>query len=1267
MPDLQRFFTPLFLIAAFIVASAGVSLLIRHRTPLAGWGAALMLAIALDLASYYLVLTNPAPGAVQFWFRILVVTYSFLVGAWLLFILVFSGHSTWVNWRTALLIGAVPVIMGGLVLARPGMNPLWISQGRETLGSLMVLTREMGWFGQLFIAYTFGIGFLSMSLLIQMLPNTNAHFRVATLVLFAGSLAIVVLGLLEATDNNPFAPIATLQVGYAFASLLAFLFVFWLGAGGILPIARVTVFEHVQDGVLVLDRADRVVDLNPAAAQIIGHSGRAAVGKPVAQVWPQGARFLSDQSDAHPFEGEQTFAVNGLEATFDVKISPVVDVSRERMGRAIVLRNVTGRERMEKSLQEHTRELTRTNRLVTALAVVASRLGNTTDSEQVLDVLGTEMRKLGLDCAVVTFDPGGESATIKHLSFDSALVQTAEKLTGFSVKNYVVPRRHWPGNRILTEKAPVWYPNPPEILRRMFPQVPETIARKAFRLLGIQPSGQICILPLLSGERVIGAMPIWGADLQAADSPVLAVFASQVAGILQNAIAYEGKTERATELARSNSMILALSKVASQIDSTSDFAEILETFGAELKKMGMDCMVSRLADDKQSLIIQYVSIKPDVIRWAEKMTGRSLTDLTIPRHRWPTEKVVAEKLVYWDPNLMKGTLNLFPILPESLQRAAMKMAGVKLDDPVCYLPLTNEEDTIGVLAVWGAQLQPQDVPALSVFASQLGTALKNSRLLADESRRTRQLTVLLEASEATSSSLQLDTIFGALASQLLEISGFQSCYISEWDKATDTVHGRIEHARTWWTREKMEAYSLADYSCSKQVLLTGQPVILQGDFEAEEKTWMTELGRTALIMLALQARGKTIGLVELATTKKQQLFDPQVLPDCRAILANAATALIEPLTANHPQELFKLEDALKRAAGAEICSFSEWDRAGNSILTVAVAADIVWPLGQGRSYRPTEDSAWKLALHQGQTSAIVRSEGNESIAVAADSATRIEVESLIIFPLQRGNERIGLVELYDFCHKTRVKPEQIALLRTIADKASYSIEHARLLQLTQQRLDEKTALLKEKEVLLKEIHHRVKNNLQIISSLLNLQSRSVTDLHMLEMLRDSQSRVKSMALVHEKLYGSPDLNRIDFAEYVRSLTSQLLRTYSNAPGAVTLQLNVEEVWLDVDTAIPCGLILTELVSNALKYAFPNGQPGEIGVNVRHGADGQILLHVSDTGVGFPDTIEFRNSPSLGLKLVNTLVDQIGGVVEMDRNGGTEFKISFQGAAPEVRS
>jgi len=209
--------------------------------------------------------------------------------------------------------------------------------------------------------------------------------------------------------------------------------------------------------------------------------------------------------------------------------------------------------------------------------------------------------------------------------------------------------------------------------------------------------------------------------------------------------------------------------------------------------------------------------------------------------------------------------------------------------------------------------------------------------------------------------------------------------------------------------------------------------------------------------------------------------------------------------------------------------------------------------------------------------------------------------------------------------------------------------------------------LREKEVLLKEIHHRVKNNLQIISSLLSLQSNTVADSHTLEILRESQNRVKSMALVHEKLYRSSDLARIDFAEYVRSLTAQLFRTYSTVSGTVALTLNIENIWLDVDTSIPCGLIINELVSNALKHAFPGGQEGEIGVAACDDGDGRILLRVSDTGVGFPAAIDFRNTPSLGLQLVNTLADQIGGVLELNRGRGTEFRIIFKAPAFRTRS
>jgi PAS domain S-box-containing protein len=201
------------------------------------------------------------------------------------------------------------------------------------------------------------------------------------------------------------------------------------------------------------------------------------------------------------------------------------------------------------------------------------------------------------------------------------------------------------------------------------------------------------------------------------------------------------------------------------------------------------------------------------------------------------------------------------------------------------------------------------------------------------------------------------------------------------------------------------------------------------------------------------------------------------------------------------------------------------------------------------------------------------------------------------------------------------------------------------------------ASLREKEVLLKEIHHRVKNNLQVISSLLYLQSKNVKDKGTFGILQESQSRVRSMVLVHERLYQSPDLARIDFAEYIRSLANYLFRSYGVNTNVIQLRLNVDDVLLGVDTAIPCGLILNELVSNALKHAFPDGREGEVRIELR-ADDGQLTLIVSDNGVGLPQDLDFRDTESLGLQLVNTLVEQIEGTIELDRSDGTAFKITF---------
>jgi len=231
------------------------------------------------------------------------------------------------------------------------------------------------------------------------------------------------------------------------------------------------------------------------------------------------------------------------------------------------------------------------------------------------------------------------------------------------------------------------------------------------------------------------------------------------------------------------------------------------------------------------------------------------------------------------------------------------------------------------------------------------------------------------------------------------------------------------------------------------------------------------------------------------------------------------------------------------------------------------------------------------------------------------------------------------------------EPKNPKLIETFVRQASVTLQRL-------QTEDQIKASLKEKEVLLREIHHRVKNNLQIISSLLNLQSRYIKDKQVLHVFKESQDRIKSMVLIHKKLYQSKGLARVDFAEYVRSLIADLFRSYKADYDLITLKTNIDDVFLGIDTAIPCGLIINELVSNSLKYAFPEGGQGEIRIDLHSQKEGKFTLIASDSGVGFPKGLDFRNTESLGLQLACTLVDQLQGTIGLDRTGGTKFKIAF---------
>lgn len=247
------------------------------------------------------------------------------------------------------------------------------------------------------------------------------------------------------------------------------------------------------------------------------------------------------------------------------------------------------------------------------------------------------------------------------------------------------------------------------------------------------------------------------------------------------------------------------------------------------------------------------------------------------------------------------------------------------------------------------------------------------------------------------------------------------------------------------------------------------------------------------------------------------------------------------------------------------------------------------------------------------------------------------------------------------------------------------------------------ASLEEKKVLLKEIHHRVKNNMQVISSLLSLQSRYIKDDNYRDIFKESQDRVRSMAMIHENLYRSENLARINIEKYIQKLVSGLFNSYGIKTGLIISRINVESVMLDIDSAIPCGLILNELVTNSLKHAFPANvvrkfedenreklrfpdsknkdfEGSSIPVNIVHGQTdlkfnspedyGEISIEmlkegnslkmiVGDNGIGFPENIDFKNTESLGLQLVNTLVKQLNGSIELENGNGTKFIIKFE--------
>lgn len=238
----------------------------------------------------------------------------------------------------------------------------------------------------------------------------------------------------------------------------------------------------------------------------------------------------------------------------------------------------------------------------------------------------------------------------------------------------------------------------------------------------------------------------------------------------------------------------------------------------------------------------------------------------------------------------------------------------------------------------------------------------------------------------------------------------------------------------------------------------------------------------------------------------------------------------------------------------------------------------------------------------------------------------------------------------DYVFKNNLTKLVPAIKRAIAERNE-------LEELKRSKIELQNAL-KEKEMLLKEIHHRVKNNLMIISNLLELQSYYVRDKADLNVFRESKTRADSMALIHERLYQSTDLKSIDIGDYIRNLAADIFDTYVIDPDQINLMVHVDDIRLDTNTAIPLGLIINELLTNSLKYAFPNDKKGKITIELNKNDD-KFTLIIKDDGIGFPSDLDYKNTETLGLELVNSLTQQVNGNMELISADGTEFRITFE--------
>jgi two-component sensor histidine kinase len=1117
---------------ALIVA---VRLVLLSRSALNISGAFLLITMVFSLMGYLFQLVFHDLSSVLFWQKIQVLGINFMYPAWLIFILLLTGNRKYICWRL-LVVLFVLSLFPNVVLSTPSICHWFvITNGLIPVGPYNVLDQSLGW-AVLFSTIVATIqGIIGSIILFNQKKRLQSSFIPQFFFLLILPIIPFITIWAEITGNNPIAPLSLFNLSIIPVCAIITHTIFTLRVGEEYNKLKENVVNSMRSAVLILDSSECIQYANPSAYKLLNLPFNLPQKALLSSTLPELEKLVKNIKSK-----KKTGDLIKLgDFVFDIDVKTTVDWRGETINKMIVLSNITEREELEKTIIDHNKTITHTNELLSGLAEVNLHIQRTNNPEDMFGILDKVFTKIGVSCFITLIDQTTNELFIYYLTSKSDAIPKIEKIIGERISGYHIPEKYFP--QIYNFFKGSTSEKRADLLKELFQyQDLNPVLKEAIRLMGIDQDVNMLTLQLKTSDITLGVLGMWGNQLEDHDLPTLRIFANQMASAIERHQLYQNEILRSKELERSNRLITSLVKISTQMGTSADYSSTLEILGDEIEALKLHCVLGLLDETEETIIFKYSSFSSKTLKFLTRLAGFDLVGYHLHKKYWPGKSATELGVPVWYTNPIQIFRKMFPQISESVFTRIFEKLGISIDQNLCILPLIINGVTVGVLPIWGQGIQEKDTATLLVFAHQVAEILQKTKGYEDELSRANKLSrsnaILIGLSNVAShleTTTELDDFYDSLGKELKRVN--IECMIGTIDK--DKKFMRMEY-------------------------LSITPKIVE---------WAIK---------------NNVGIVKGLTI---------------------------------PRRLWPTDEAITKKI-----PFWDEDPINNIIRMLPfIPKDII----------------------------------NKSFDYMGIKGKF----QMCYLPLIINEEVIGILGVWgsDLCI------DDLPGLTVFANQVSTSINNATLFDQAQKEIAYKTETeiriqesLAEKEVLLKEVHHRVKNNLQIITSLLNLQINQSKDTVLIEGLRESQGRVKAMALIHEKLYQSDDLAQISMASYISSLTNALSTSYRIAPEKVEIHVDTANIRLDLDTAIPCGLIVNELITNSLKYAFPDETKGEIEVLFKEPQNGKIKLIVKDNGVGLPKEIIPEKVSSLGLKLVSSLVRQIEGEMKVTNGVGVNYEINF---------